>query len=150
MIKDKLINAKIYYNLSENIKKGLIWLEKASLDIIEDGKYDIDGSSVYASVQTYTTKEEANYESHRNYIDIQYVINGKEKIGVTDISNCETCIEYDSERDLEFYNINCLEEFLEISEGQFLILYPHDAHKPSIAIDKKTTVKKVVVKVKVD
>ncbi len=149
MIKDKLKNAKIYYNLSENLKKGLIWLEETDLKELSDGKYEIDGSNVYASVQTYETKQDAKYESHQNYIDIQCVISGMEKIGVTDLSNCTTCIEYNSERDLEFYNINCKEEFLELTEGQFIILYPHDAHKPSICINTLSTVKKVVVKVAV-
>ena len=31
MIKDKLINAKTYYNLSNNLKDGLIWLENTDL-----------------------------------------------------------------------------------------------------------------------
>lgn len=149
MIKDKLEKAKIYYNLSVNIKKGFEWLENTDLVNIEDGRYNIDGDVVYASVQTYETKIEANYESHRNYIDIQYLVRGKEKIGVTDISNCTTCIKYDKERDLEFYTINSKEEYIGLSEGTFAIFYPHDAHKPSIAIDKPTTVKKVVVKVAV-
>lgn len=149
MIKDKLQNAKIYYNLSENLKKGLHWLESTNLMELLDGKYLIDGNKVYASVQTYDTKIDAKYESHRNYIDIQYVINGAEKIGVTDLSNCESCIEYDPERDLEFYNIVSNEEFIALTEGCFVIFYPHDAHKPSIAIKDPTTVKKVVVKVAV-
>lgn len=149
MIKDKLENAKIYYTLSENLKKGLLWLEDTDLENIQDGKYTIDGDKVYASVQTYKTKDDANYESHRNYIDIQYMIKGCEKIGVTDLNNCQTCIEYDSERDLEFYNINCDDEYLELNEGTFLILYPHDAHKPSISLSEASNVKKVVIKVAV-
>ena len=52
-----------------------------------------------------------------------------------------------SEKDLEFYDITCKEEYLSLESGQFLILYPHDAHKPSITKDSKKTVKKVVVKV---
>lgn len=147
MIKDKLKNARIYYNLSENLKKGLMWLEKTDLENISDGKYEIEGEFIFASVQTYETKTDANYESHRKYIDIQYMINGAEKIGVTDINNCISNIPYDKEKDLEFYNINCEEEFLELSKGVFLILYPHDAHKPSISITEKSKVKKVVVKV---
>ena len=149
MIKDRLINAKTYYNLSNNMQKGLVWLENTDLNNIEDGKYEIDGDKVYASVQTYETKEDAKYESHRKYIDIQYMIKGKEKIGVTDLSNCKTCIEYDSARDLEFYDINCKEEYLNLNENEFLIFYPQDAHKPSISIEKPSIVKKVVVKVAV-
>lgn len=147
MIKDKLKNAKIYYNLSTNLKLGLNWLETTDLNSLIDGKYTINGDSIYASVQTYETKTDANYESHRKYIDIQYVIKGEEKIGVTDLSNCETCIEYDRERDLEFYIIKSKEEFIELKEGAFAIFYPHDVHKPSIAINQPSTVKKVVVKV---
>ena len=147
MIKDKLINAEIYYSLSENLKKGLVWLQTTDLNSLADGKYEINDENVYASVQTYETKEDAKYESHRKYIDIQAVIQGSEKIGVTDLSNCKSCVAYDSNRDLEFYDINCTEEFVELKEGQFVIFYPHDAHKPSINLAKKSNVKKVVVKV---
>ncbi len=147
MIKDKIFNSKVYYSLSDNIKKGLLWLEKTDLDNIADGKYEIDGDNVYASVQTYETKVDAKYESHRKYIDIQYMIDGEERIGVTDLSNCISCVEYDEERDLEFYNIKIEEEYLALDKGQFLIFYPHDAHKPSISKDEKKKVKKVVVKV---
>lgn len=150
MIKDYLQNAHIYYNLSNNLKKGLTWLKKTDLASIEDGKYSIDEDIVYASVQTYLTKDNAKYESHKKYIDIQYMIKGQEKVGISDLRNCITCIEYDSDKDLEFYNLNSEEEFVELSEGQFLIFYPTDAHKPSITKNKETLVKKVVVKVAVE
>ena len=147
MIKDLLKNAKTYYNLSENIRIGLEWLEKTDLKNLKDGKYEIENETVYASVQTYITKDDAKYEAHKKYIDIQYLIYGEEKIGVTDLSNCKSCIEYDSDRDLEFYNIDCDEEFINLAGGQFMILYPHDAHKPSIKKDSNSEVKKIVVKV---
>ena len=150
MIKDRLTNAKTYYNLSDNMQKGLSWLKNTDLENIIDGRYEISGDEVYASVQTYETKDDAKYESHRKYIDIQYIIKGEEKIGVSDLSNCKTCIDYDFEKDLEFYNINTREEFFELRKGEFLILYPHEAHKPSISIEKTTTVKKIVVKVAVN
>ena len=61
MIKDRLTNAKVYYNLSDNMQKGLAWLEKTNLNSIENGKYEIDGDKVYASVQTYETKERIKF-----------------------------------------------------------------------------------------
>ena len=149
MIKDTLKNAKIYSLISENLKKGFVWLQENELNKLPDGKYLIDGDNVYASIQTYDTKEDAKYESHRKYIDIQYMISGSEKIGVTDLTNCKTCIEYDPDRDLEFYDINCDEEYFELKEGQFMVFFPNDAHKPSISLKTKSTVKKVVVKVAV-
>ena len=147
MIKDKLENAKIYHPISENLKKGFEWLEKTDMLKLENGRYEIDGDKVYASVQEYETKDDAKYESHRKYIDIQYLAYGEEKVGVTNLANCKTCVDYDVERDLEFYDIKSNEEFVELSENQFVVLFPHDAHKPSITSNKKMVVKKVVVKV---
>ena len=147
MIKDKIVNAKTYYPLSENIKKGFEWLNSTDLDNIPDGKYYIDGDNLYANVQTYETKEDADYEAHRKYIDIQYVIRGKEYIGVTDINNCKTCKIYDLEKDIEFFKCDNEPPYQLLGESEFILLYPHDAHKPSINPKVKQTVKKVVVKV---
>ena len=149
MIKDSLNNAKIYYSLSKNMEVGLKWLEETDLVNLVDGRYEIDGKRVYASVQTYAPKEDAKYEAHRRYVDIQYMISGVENVGITSLKNCTTCKEYDGESDLEFFDINSEEEYLELSEGNFIILYPHDAHKPSIVKGDCNKVKKIVVKVKV-
>ena len=147
MIKDRLCNAAYYYGLSKYLAKGLEWLKLTDLTILEDGKYYIYEDKVYANIQTYETKDDAKYESHKKYIDIQCVINGREKVGITDISNCTTCVEYNSENDIEFYDINADEEYVSLEEGTFLILYPQDAHKPSIVNGENRLVKKVVVKV---
>ena len=147
MIKDKLMNAQIYFSLSENIKKGFEWLNSQNLANIPDGKYFIDGDKVYANVQTYETKENANYEAHREYIDIQYIVKGEEYIGVVPYNTCKTVEEYNSERDIEFLSCDKELPYQLLKEGEFLILYPENAHKPSIMIEKKQTVKKVVVKV---
>ena len=150
MIKDRLENSNLYHNLSENLSKGFSWLQKNDLKNLKDGKYDIDGNKIYASIQTYETKEDAKYEAHRKYIDIQYIVNGEEKIGVTDLSNCISCTNYDESKDIEFFDIEKKDEYLDLDEGYFMILYPQDAHKPSISKDKTSTVKKVVVKVAID
>ena len=149
MIKDKLINSDIYAKISQNLKKGFDWLNNTNLEDIEDRKYYIDAENVYANVQTYETKEDALYESHREYIDIQYMIKGEEKVGVTDIQNCNSTVAYDMEKDLEFFEYTGREEYLTLSSGEFLVLFPQDAHKPSISISKKSIVKKVVVKVRI-
>lgn len=149
MIKDKLTNAEVYYSLSNRVKAAFEWLKSADLVNIADGKYVLDGENLFANVQTYQTKEEAPYEAHREYIDIQYMIAGVERIGVTDYSNCIVKEEYNSEKDIEFLNCNKPELYQVINEGEFLLLYPHDSHKPSIDYNGKQSVKKVVVKVKI-
>ena len=150
MIKDSLNNSSVYYSLSDNLKKGLEWLKNQDLVNIDCGKYEIESERVWANIQEYETKDEAKFEAHRKYIDIQYMIKGKELVGVTDLVNCKTCIEYDCERDLEFFDTDVEFQYQELREGEFLIFYPHDAHKPSIAFGAKSMVKKVVVKVAID
>lgn len=149
MIKDKLANAETYYGISENLKRGFEWLKNTDLKNIADGKYLIDGEKLFANVQSYETKDEAPFEAHRKYADIQYMIKGVEKVGVTHYSNCSTTIEYDNEKDIEFLKSNVSDSYQRLEDGDFLVFYPQDAHQPSLNPDKKLHVKKVIVKVKI-
>lgn len=154
MIKDKLENSEQYYGISENLKKGFEWLKAQDLNSLKSGKYYIDDKKIYANLQEYQTKPDAKYEAHNKYIDIQYIVNGVERIGVSDRISCETCIPYDSDDDIEFMTLSGTEEWQSLREGEFLVLFPNDAHKPSITPEylsgKENIVKKVVVKVSVD
>ncbi len=147
MIKDKLEYANTYYGISDSLKKGFEWLKNNDLKSLDDGRYQID-NNIYANIQSYETKENAPYEAHREYADIQYMVEGAEKIGVTNYSNCTTVETYNKEKDIEFLNLNQKDSYELINEGEFLVLFPQDAHKPSINPDKKLNVKKVVVKVR--
>ncbi len=147
MIKDKLARAKYYHNLSEGIKIGFEWLESQDLKNLPDGKYIIN-NSVYANIQTYLTKQSAPFEAHHQYVDIQYMISGKERIGVADTSECANKVPYDIEKDIEFLECNISPSYQYLSEGEFLLLFPHDAHQPSLSVEKTQNVKKVVVKVR--
>ena len=146
MIKDSIKRAETYYNISENLKKGFEWIKNNDLKNMPDGKYQIDEKN-YANIQTYETKDNAPYEAHREYIDIQYIINGEELSGVTDYTNCSSKEKYNKEKDIEFLNCNTPEEFHKIKEGEFFVFFPHDAHKPALKTNKKQIVKKVIVKV---
>ena len=137
MIKDKLYKRVI---------DGLDYLTSTDFSKMEDGRHEIN-EDMYVNVQTYQTKEDALFEAHRDYIDIQYVIDGEEQIGVTDYSSCSESIPYDKEKDIEFLEGNGV--FYPLRAGEYMILYPEDAHKPSITLDKQSTVRKAVVKVRV-
>lgn len=135
-------------NISDKkIQDGLDFLLKTDLNNIEDGKH-ILSSDMYVNIQTYKTKNDADFEAHREYVDIQYIISGEEIIEVTNYNNCKTTIPYNKEKDIEFLKGNGTPH--KIEEGEFMVLYPEDAHKPSISIDKGApkTVRKAVVKVK--
>lgn len=137
MIKDKL---------NKRVVEGLEFLAKTDFSKLEDGRHVIN-DYMYVNVETYQTKEDALFEAHRDYIDIQYIISGEEKIGVTKYSDCTENTPYDKERDIEF--LNGEGEFYPMRTGDYMILYPTDAHKPSISLNEKATVRKAVVKVRV-
>ncbi len=147
MIKGTLNSNIKSLNLNKNIELGLNWIKENDLKGLADGKFFIEEDKIYANIQTYKTKTEAPFEAHRKYIDIQYIINGQEKIGVTNYSNCTTIEPYDEEKDIEFLSSKTLTEHIVLKEGEFLILYPEDAHQPSLAVTTSQMVRKAVIKV---
>ena len=134
--------------MDENIKLGLKYLKETDFTKIDDGKHVLS-DKLYVNLQTYRTKQDADYEAHREYVDIQYIISGAEKIGVEDYNNCDSKIPYNKEKDIEFLSGKGI--FYELNVGEFMILYPEDAHEPSISINPEIpqTVRKAVVKVKI-
>lgn len=146
MYKEKLSNVN-YSEFSENIQKGLEYLKNADWKALKDGRYEIDGDNIYINIQTYQTKPDADFEAHRKYIDIQYIISGEEKIGVVDYLACTTSIPYNEVNDIEF--LKGSGKYYNLKKGEIMILNPEDAHKPSISVDldKPKKVRKAVVKV---
>ena len=84
MIKGNISNIENLSNLPEVIINGLNYIKNANFSSLKDGKIFIDGENMFVNIQTYMTKDDANYEAHRKYADIQYIISGSEKIGVTE------------------------------------------------------------------
>ena len=152
MIKNSVKYTKNYYNLSNKIKLALEYLEKNDLKVFDNGRYDILGDDVYVNVQDYTSKPETqgNWEAHKKYIDIQFMIKGTERIGVGEIDNYQTTEAYDESKDLEFLAVaNDNYQFINMNENDFIILYPQDVHMPQIAMNTPSYVKKAVVKISI-
>jgi YhcH/YjgK/YiaL family protein len=150
MVFDNIKRASTYYSLGEKITKALKYLGETDFVNLEPGKYEIDGKDVFAIVQTYNTKplSACKWESHKNYIDIQFLISGQEKMGYTESTKAYVVQEYDAEKDCTIYKGNG--NFVTVEEGHFAIFFPSDIHMPSIALNIPKEVKKVVVKVSVD
>ena len=150
MIYDKKDNIALYKNLSTDIYEGLLFLNAATKDL-ENGVYVIN-SRVKAIVSEYTTKElnENGYEAHRENIDIQYLINGEERIKCLPLEYLKEAKAYDEDIDAAFYEEVCIKpQELTIGNGYFAILFPQDGHMPQLCVNKPSSVKKIVVKVKI-
>ena len=150
MIIDNIKNISYYSNIGERIFKALSYLKKNDFSKMKDGKYEIDGENVYALINRYETKPQNKgvWESHRKYIDVQFVARGMEKIGYSYLKNMEITEEYNEEKDIQF--LTGSGDYLLLKAGTFAILYPQDVHMPGILINEHKSVLKVVIKVKID
>ncbi len=147
MILDSLLNADKYINLHPRFAKAFEFIKSQDLETLEVGKYPIDGSELHASVSEKDgyTREDAKFEAHNNWLDIQVCPKGKEQIGWSARQRVSTPKgEYNAEKDVTFFS-DKPDTYFTLQAGQFAIFYPEDVHAPQIG---EGPIKKLVVKVK--
>ncbi|MBR5543014.1 MAG: YhcH/YjgK/YiaL family protein [Oscillospiraceae bacterium] len=152
MILDTLKNCGKYYGINEKIGMAFDFIKRAVAENLPVGNYEIDGRDVYSYIQEYTTKSErtGGFESHKKYIDIQFIASGVEVIDVMDISKGVISQEYNETSDAAFYKTDNRTTRCLIEAGQYAIFLPDDLHKPGIGYEEVPgDVKKIVVKVKI-
>jgi biofilm protein TabA len=142
-----------YHQNPERWDKAFSFLATENLQNLEKGRYELDGTNLFATVDEYVPKkmEDAQFEAHRVYGDIQVVVSGKEQIGLAPFDATVITIPYDEERDIMFMSAVEAEDLI-ASPGRFFLFFPSDAHRPSVRVNENDSslVKKVVIKVKLD
>ena len=108
-------------------------------------------SNNFVLEQVYNSKERAKcfFESHREYIDVQFILEGEELIEVSNTNLLDTSIPYSQEMDLIKYKDSSQASTICLKKGDVAIFYPEDAHMPCVKLNESTKVVKTVVKVKV-
>jgi YhcH/YjgK/YiaL family protein len=152
MIFDSAKNLDFYRNLGVEGRyaKAVDFLKNTDLENLAPGKYEIDGKNVFANVQEYTTIswEEAKYETHRDYSDIQYIVTGTETMTYAPIDELNVSVPYNEEKDVVFYDNENPGLKVVAKAGEYMIFNPWDGHKPKAAAGEPAPVKKVIVKIK--
>ena len=149
MIYDKIDNLKTYAAISEDLKLGLEFLRDINPGI-EKGVHQLS-DRVRAIVSEYSTKpeNEYGYEAHREYIDIQYLIRGEEKIASLPLEFLQETKAYNPDIDAAFYKEAAVPPTESIIGNRcFAVYFPQDGHMPGLSVTAPCPVKKVVVKVK--
>jgi YhcH/YjgK/YiaL family protein len=125
------------------------FLGRADLQKLETGRHDIRGNDMYALVQRGESRpiESAEFEAHRLYLDIQYLISGEEYIAVTSQQGLTVSKPYDESKDIEFYLKPAKYQKIVMHPGRFVVFYPQDAHLPNCYPNRPGPLHKVVVKV---
>ena len=152
MIFDLAANLDFYRNLGieGRYAKAVDFLKSHDLKTLPNGKYEIDGKNVYANVMDYDTVpwEEASYEAHRDYTDIQYIIEGCEVMTYAPVSQLTATGPYNEEKDVVKFDDSVAGLRAAVHSGEIMNFNPWDGHKPKEADGNPGYVKKIVVKIK--
>lgn len=148
MIFDDFKNIDLY-NIDKKVKDFILNIDpdiKAGRHIISD--------YAFINIDEYNTKpeNEIKLEAHKKYIDIQFLIKGKERVYTTDLEGLETMVPYNSEKDVEFYLTpkNKKLNLSYLTKDKFIVLYPDDVHSPCIQFENEIEpVKKAIVKIQI-
>jgi YhcH/YjgK/YiaL family protein len=153
IVPDETIDKAAFY--AEFHKNEAIWnkafdfMKKMNPDNLAVGRIDIAGDDLYAMVSEYTSKneEDAKFEGHRKYADIQYVLSGEEKIGVVPLKNAQVSVPYDETKDVAFFTVTS-KVYRPANPKVFFVFLPDDIHAPGVKAVQNTKVKKLVLKVR--
>ena len=114
------------------------------------GRYELQGDNIFMNVMQFATQspEQKKAELHREYIDIQVLLSGEERIlfGMTD--SARQCEEMHVEDDYQLCSQIADEQAMVLKPGRFVILMPGDPHKPGCVVQAPMDIKKVVIKVR--
>jgi YhcH/YjgK/YiaL family protein len=138
---------KQYHKHPDLWKAAFSYLKNDLIDA-EIGRHQLVGDEAVAIISEYKTKkiEDAKWESHRKFIDLQYIISGEEKMGVLPLAVTKLADDYDETKDLIFYGDQDGEYYL-ANPDVFFLFFPSDVHRPSIRIGESKPVKKLVIKI---
>ncbi|WP_435928872.1 N-acetylneuraminate anomerase [Dryocola sp. BD613] len=112
------------------------------------GSYPIQGEKLFMNVMEFSTQapETKKAEQHREYIDIQVLLAGTERIYYGLFESARECEELHVEEDYQLCNRIDNEQQLTLRPGQFAVFMPLEPHKPGCVVSRAETIKKVVIK----
>lgn len=148
LIIDHLGNADRYVALGLLFKQAFDFLRTTDLNALEPGRYSLAGDALFALAQVYHTKpvSEGFWEAHRRYIDLQFIVQGIERIGYAPLHRMQLA-SYDEQRDLSV--LKGEGDLLTLTKDCFMLLWPEDAHMPGLQADQSGPVRKIVFKIAV-
>ena len=136
---------------NENFQKAYTWLNTTDLAKLPLGRNEISGEDVFANVQSYQTVnyQDKEFEAHNEYYDIQFMLEGSEKIYLAHREDLEI-MEENLEADFLMLKSPKQADALTLRKNELLIVGPNEAHKPGCINESCLDVKKIVIKVKVN
>lgn len=151
MIYSTLANLKEYSTLGPNMAIAIDYILNTDFAAMPAGRYEVAGDEVFAIINEYQTlpADMCQPETHRTYTDIQLMILGSEKFGFCALGDHKPSKDFEADGDVAFYDARFLPlQYLILHTNDLIIFFPRDIHQPEIFADKPSSVKKLVMKVR--
>ena len=145
------LNAKpCPYQYPTAIQAALDWIAGHDLAGMEAGTYKLQGDDVYINLQDFTTHpaDEGTAERHDDYLDLQYVVSGVERMGYVPYTGLEPVFEDPEGKDITFYKELEREAFVDVHPGSYCIFFSNDIHRPGCAAGEPCAVRKAVATIR--
>lgn len=148
MILDKLENAAQYYSISPNLTYALKYLQEHKDELASQPlgivKLTPDVQIKYLEYETMPYPR--RWESHVIFTDLQYMIQGGERMGYSHIDQLSDP-EPQEGKDQIIHQGDA--DRILVPEGHFVVFFPQDAHMSKLFVnDKPKKVKKAAFKIR--
>ena len=151
MIYAKNADALAYRGIHPSLDLALEHITPEFLASLRDNqRVELKGDLVYCTRFTYETipQEESFFEAHRRYLDIHIMVEGEERV---DVNRPEDLKLTDAQEGNDFYAYQGESwHSTVLKPGEFLVVFPGDAHRIKVQVDGPKTVSKAVFKVCID
>jgi YhcH/YjgK/YiaL family protein len=124
------------------------WL-KVCRDVPLGEKVEFAGDKLFAKTMRLDTgaRDAFKWETHREYIDLQYILGGGEVIEWAPAAKLVVDVAYDEKTDFQFYAPAEADALLRMQDGLFTFLFPADGHKPLVADGANRHIHKAIAKI---
>ncbi len=134
--------------LPEELRQAIEYIKANVTEATEKGKHEIDGSRLFYLISEDMTEpfEKRRAEYHARYLDIQIVLKGQEGMTFSVLPAGKPDTDWLADKDISFLAEGEQEKTLILNEGDFVVFYPQEVHKPLCAVGTPAPVRKAVVK----
>ncbi|MEX2805102.1 YhcH/YjgK/YiaL family protein [Streptococcus sp. H31] len=149
MIIDRAERLEYYQPILPKIKDALAVLEAHKDDWEAGVSYSFSGGRLFFQKGRTKPLELSQFEAHRKFIDVQFVLEGAEYVALEDLTELSIALPYQQEKDVEKYE-GSVRHYMKITEGMAYVCFPWDAHRAVFHTDEELTFTKAVVKLAVE
>ena len=150
MILAHIEDSERYFSLHPLFKQLFDYVKTHDLSQVPAERITLDGERLFINVADASLKspEEQVLEVHRRYIDVHFPLSSNEVMGWSPLQGLQTesVNPFNDEDDYAVY-AETAQTYLTIRPGEFVIVWPEDAHAPIIGEGK---LRKLIAKVLID